>query len=70
MCGRAQEKFDFESSPTPHVCPNGHPVSATDRFCPECASPAHLECPEGHRAKAGDQFCRTCGVSLAAAASE
>lgn len=57
---------------TQPVCPDGHAVAASMRFCPECGReltvPGPLTCSNGHEVTTDARFCPTCGVPLAESA--
>jgi hypothetical protein len=46
------------------LCCEGHRVSTTARFCPECGSPTTARCPNDHLVESGAKFCAECGSPI------
>lgn len=64
------DAFPFKTETlTVPVCPGGHTVEPSMRFCPECGAElvaaGPLTCRNGHEVTATSKFCATCGVPLA-----
>lgn len=73
MAGAMKDAFSAPSQPAPAAapqsggtCPDGHPVPAGAKFCPQCGKPVgQAFCPNcGKPIPAGAKFCPECGKQL------
>jgi hypothetical protein len=60
---------DLSRALHPRTCWNGHEVSESMNFCPECGGQipdesALSQCPNGHEVSPEHKFCATCGAAL------